>query len=173
MIPKVLKNFYLFITQGSLGGMYAGLVEELTLPKLSLKMDEYRNGGMDTSIDLEMGMDKLECDFTLSQYDTDILQMFGLRDGAQAQLKFLGGLDGEGSADNVVQVEVLANGALKDLDLGSWKAGEKSTLKSSVTLRYYKLSVGGSPQVEIDVPNMVRKINDVDQLAAMRAAIGL
>ena len=169
MIPKVLKNFNLFID----GTAYAGLVEELTLPKLSLKMDEYRNGGMDVPIDLEMGMDKLECDFTLSEYDTDSIDMFGLRDGAQVSLKFLGGLDGEGDASNVVSVEVLVNGALKDLDMGSWKAGEKAPLKSTVCVRYYKLSIGGVEKVEIIPDSLVRRINGVNQLNAMQTAIGM
>ena len=165
-LPKVLKNFNLFVD----GRGYAGLVEELTLPKLDLKMDELYNGGMDAPIDLEMGMSKLECDFTLSEYNSDVIRQFGLRNGAQAPLTLRGGLDDE---TGVTPVIVNVRGAWKDLDLGSWKAGEKAPLKVMVTLRYYKLTIGGEELVEVDVPNMVRIINGEDQLAAMRDAIGL
>jgi P2 family phage contractile tail tube protein len=44
-------------------------VEELTLPKLTLKTEEFRNGGMDAPIEVEMGMEKLESEFTLTRFD--------------------------------------------------------------------------------------------------------
>jgi hypothetical protein len=166
MIPKVLKGFNLFVD----GVGYAGLVEDVTLPKLSLKRDDHYNGGMDAPVDLEMGMDKLECDFTLSEYSDAIIKQFGLRNGAQVPLTMRGGLDNE---SGVIPVVVTLKGAWKDLDMGSWKAGEKSTLKAMVSLRYYKLAIGGTDLVEIDVENMVRIIDGVDQLAPMRDAIGL
>lgn len=166
MIPKVLKNFNLFVD----GKGYAGLVEDLTLPKLSLKMDDLYTGGMDAPIDLEMGMDKLECDFSLCEYNTDVIKQFGLRDGAQVSLTLRGGLDDE---TGVTPVVVALTGAWKDLDLGSWKAGDKASLKVSVTLRYYKLTIGTDELVEVDVQNMIRKIDGVDQLQSMRDAIGL
>ena len=88
MIPNVLKNFNLFID----GRGYAGVVEELNLPKINLKLEEHRVGGMDTPIQLTQGIDKLEADFTLSEYDPLVIQEFGLVDGAQVPLKFRGHL---------------------------------------------------------------------------------
>ena len=73
----------------------------------------------------------------------------------------------------VIPVVVTVTGAWKDLDLGNWKSGDKSTLKASVSLRYYKLSIGGTDLVEVDVENMVRIIDGTDQLAPMRDAIGV
>jgi hypothetical protein len=166
MIPKVLKGFNLFVD----GQGYAGLVEDITLPKLSLKREDLYNGGMDAPIDLEMGMDKLECDFTLSEYSEAVIKQFGLSNGAQVPLTLKGGLDGE---TGVTPVVVTLRGAWKDLDMGNWKAGDKPTLKASVSLRYYKLTIGGTDLVEVDVENMVRVIDGVDQLAPMRDAIGL
>jgi P2 family phage contractile tail tube protein len=85
-------------------------------------------------------------------------------------LSLRGGLDAEAG---VVPVIVNLTGAWKDLDTGSWKAGEKAPLNVSVTLRYYKLTMGGQELIEVDVINMVRIIDGTDQLADMRAAIGL
>ncbi len=166
IIPKVLKNFNLFVD----GNGFAGLVEEVTLPKLTLKMDDLYNGGMDAPIDLEMGMDKLECSFSLSEYNENVIRQFGLRDGAQVSLSLRGGLDAEAG---VIPVVVNLVGAWKDLDTGSWKAGEKAPLNVSVTLRYYKLTMDAQELIEVDVTNMVRVIDGADQLADMRAAIGL
>ncbi len=167
MIPRVLKNFNLFVD----GIGYAGVVEDLTLPKLSVKMDDLYTGGMDAPIDLEMGMDKLECDFSLCEYKPEVIKKFGLRSGAEVPLTLKGGLDDESTT--VTPVEVKLKGIWKDIDMGSWKAGDKASLKVSVTLRYYKLTIGSEELVEVDVPNMVRKIDGVDQLASMRDAIGV
>ncbi len=167
IIPNVLKNFNLFID----GRGYAGIVEELNLPKINLKLEEHRVGGMDTPVQLTQGIDKLESDFTLSEYDPLVIQEFGTMDGAQVPLKFRGGLDNESGA--VTPVEVTLTGSWNDLDFGNWKAGEKAPLKIMLAVRYYKLVIGGQDLIEIDVLTMVRSINGVDQLADMRAAIGL
>lgn len=166
IIPKVLKNFNLFVD----GLGYAGLIQEITLPKLSLKMAEIRNGGMDAPIDLEMGMDKLECSFTLAEYNPEVIKQFGLRNGAQVTLTARGALDAE---QGVVPVVINLTGAWKTLDMGAWKAGENATLNVSVTLRYYKLSFAGNALVEVDVANMKRIIDGEDQLTETRAALGL
>jgi len=51
MLPKILKNFNVFVD----GRGYAGKIDEITLPKLTIKTEEYRAGGM--------GMEKLEADY--------------------------------------------------------------------------------------------------------------
>jgi uncharacterized protein len=166
MIPKVLKNFNLFVD----GRGYAGRVEELTLPKLSLKTEDFRAGGMDVPVVLDMGMEKLECDLTIAEYDPEIVKMFGLSTGAQVPLTLRGGLDGEAG---VSPVTVTLRGAWRELDFGGWKAGEKAPLKVAVALRYYRLEIDGAELVEIDAENMVRKINGTDQMDAMRSALGM
>ena len=42
-----------------------------------------------------------------------------------------------------------------------------------LALRYYKLTHGGDVVHEIDIPNMVRTIGGVDQLSAVRSALGI
>jgi P2 family phage contractile tail tube protein len=57
--------------------------------------------------------------------------------------------------------------------MGSWKAGERALLKSSMTLTYYKLQHGDRVIHEIDIENFVRIIDGVDLMAAQRAALGI
>jgi hypothetical protein len=166
MIPKVLKNFNLFVD----GKGYVGLVEEVGVPKLAIKTESLQSGGMDLPIELDMGMEKLECNFSLTEYDPAVIKQFGLSDGAQVALTMRGALDNE---QGVTPIVLTLKGAWKDLDFGSWKAGDKSSLKANVNLRYYKLEIGGEEQVEIDAENMIRKIAGVDQLEAHRTAIGI
>lgn len=57
-------------------------------------------------------------------------------------------------------------------DPGEWKPGEKAPLKMKLECSYYKLEHAGELVHEI-VPNMVRIVDGVDQLAAARTALGV
>jgi uncharacterized protein len=165
MIPKTLKNFNLFVN----GQGYAGRVSELTLPKLAIKYEHYRGGGMDTTMPIDMGMDTMSCGFTLAEYDKNILALFGLIDGSSVNLNFRGALDDGSNSPSSLIVNV--SGKWQDMDLGSWQPGSLSQLKVNVTVTYYKLTLDQKDLIEIDSMNMVRKVNGVDQLAGLRQAI--
>lgn len=64
-------------------------------------------------------------------------------------------------------------GGWKELDAGTWKPGDKSTLTVQVAASYYKLSIDEEELIEIDAINLVRKVGGEDQMEAIRAAIGL
>ncbi|MGB0503599.1 MAG: phage major tail tube protein [Thalassolituus sp.] len=167
MLDDILKNMALFVD----GRGFAGNVEELTLPKLTLKTEEFRNGGMDAPIEVEMGMEKLESEFTLTRFDKNVLKLFGLAPGQLTPLTIRGAV----ISDDGTQTAVVVNlqGIVREMDPGNWKPGEKATLKIMMALRYYKLTHGGDVVHEIDIPNMVRTIGGVDQLSAVRSALGI
>jgi uncharacterized protein len=167
MLDNILKNMNLFVD----GRGMAGNIEEITLPKLTTKTEEFRNGGMDAPVEIEMGMEKLEMDATLTRFDKEILKMYGLAPGNMKPLTIRGSLSSEDG--NEIPVIINTRGMIKEVDAGSWKAGDKATLKISIALRYYKLIVNGEVIHEIDVPNMIRIIGGVDQLATQRANLGL
>jgi len=166
MIPQILKNFDLFVSYRG----KAGVVDEVTLPKLTMKTDEHRAGGMDAPIELEMGMEKMESNFTLSQYDAQTLPLFGLSNGADIPLTFKGAL--LGNAGLIVPVQAKMRGLLKEVDFGTAKMGDKTQIKFAMAVRYYQLIMDGVVIYEIDIENMVRIVNGVDQLLLERAAIG-
>ena len=167
MLDDILKNMALFVD----GRGFAGNVEELTLPKLTLKTEEFRNGGMDAPIEVEMGMEKLESEFTLTRFDKNVLKLFGLAPGQLTPLTIRGAV----ISDDGTQTAVVVNlqGIVREMDPGNWKPGEKATLKIMMALRYYKLTHGGDVVHEIDIPTMVRTIGGVDQLSAVRSALGI
>lgn len=166
MLPKILKNFSAFVD----GRGYAGRVDEITLPKLSIKTEEYRGGGMDVPIDVDLGMEKLEAEITFSEYDPELFRLFGIMDNSTVNFTLRGGLQGTGDAEPVV---INLRGKIKELDSGSWKAGDKATLKCMIAIFYYKLTIDRRELIEIDAENMIRKINGVDQLSSMRQALGV
>ncbi len=166
-IPRTLKDFNLFID----GRGYAGKVEELELPKLTVKTEEYRGGGMDGAVEIDMGTEKLEAKIVLAEYEPEVLKLWGLADGSAVQLTARGALQADGLA--VVPVVVNLRGSIKELDWGAWKSGDRATLSLAVAARYYRLDMSGSEIIEIDIENKIRKVGGVDQIAAIRAAIGL
>ena len=166
-IPRVLKNFSLFVD----GRGLAGTVSTLTLPTLTTKMEEYRGGGMDAPVEIDMGMEILEASFELFDYDENVLSLYGLADGAATQVTARGALRRDGEA--AVAMVVNMTGVIKEMDPGDWQAGEQTTMTCSMALRYLKITIGGREVVEIDKVNMIRRVNGSDQLATIRTAIGV
>ena len=166
MITDVLKNMTLFVD----GRGQAGKVDEVNPPKLTIKTEEHRAGGMNAPVELDMGMEKLETDFTLSAFDKEVLKQFGLAPGNQIPLTIRGALESEDGT--VTPVVINLRGQIKEIDYGTWTPGEKAQLKAMVAPRYYKLTHGTEVIHEIDVEGMIRIVNGVDQLADQRGALG-
>lgn len=167
MIPETLAGLNLFVD----GISFQGEVPSLTLPKLTLKMEEHRAGGMDMPIELDMGMEKQEASFTTTGVRRESLKYFGLADVTAFNGTFRGGY--KGARGKVKQVVVTLRGALKEVDMGDWKSGDKAEIKHSVAVTYYKLELDGDLIYEIDPLGMKRVIDGVDQMAALRSALGL
>ena len=167
MIVDVLRNMNLFVD----GRGYAGRVEEVSLPKLTLVTEEYRGGGMDAPVEIDMGLEKLECDFTTSAIDADLLKAWGVSHGALLPAAFRGALVSE---DGTVRgVEARVRGYVREIDWGTWKSGEKAPLKCMMSVRYYRFTHDGDVIHEIDVENMKRIVAGTDQLEAQRQALGI
>lgn len=166
MIPKILKNFNLFVD----GRGYVGRCEEVTPPKLTIKTEEFRGGGLDTPVMMDMGMEKLEASFTLVEYDSDVLKQFGLIDGNSVQLTLRGAMQDDQNTSSIV---INLHGRYTEMDMGKFSAGEKATLACTLSARYYSLQIDNATLIEIDVDNMTRVIDGNDQLQAVRDAIGM
>ena len=167
MIVDILRNCNAFVD----GTGYIGRVDEVVLPKLTIKTEEFRAGGMDAPVELDQGMEKLECSMSASGVDRTLLERFGLLLGEAVPFTFRGGLRSEDAMVKAVVAHV--RGRIKEIDWGTWKPGEKAPLKAMIAVRYYKLEYEGAVLHEIDVENMTRIINGVDQLAALREALGV
>jgi uncharacterized protein len=163
----ILKHFNLFVD----GIGFAGNIEELQLPNLAIVEEEFRAGGMDAPIGLDMGMEKMEATFTLSQFSKDLLKQFGLAEGTDTQVTAKGSL--ESLAGTKTPVVVAMRGKIKSAEPSSWQGGQKAQWTITVSLRYYRFVQGGETIHEIDVLNMKRVVAGVDQLAEHRRNIGL
>jgi P2 family phage contractile tail tube protein len=153
------------------GRGYAGKLEEYSPPDLTISTEEFRGGGMDAPIDIDMGQEKLTSSFVLTSYDADVLALWGVKDGSTVQLTAKGSL--ESLDGNTTPVVHNMQGKLISISRGTWGSGNKPSLTINMGLRYYREVHGQRTINEIDVINMVRVVDGVDQLAAHRANIGL
>jgi P2 family phage contractile tail tube protein len=167
MIPRVLRNFNVFVN----GSGYAGRISEVELPELSIKAEEYRGGGQDGVVSIDLGLEAMSTKLTFGEYDTTALAMFGNMDGNATQLQFRGALQRDG--ETAIACVCDLHGGFTKSTMGTWKAGDLANLEMEGAIRYYKLTIGDTVVYQIDIDNMIRIINGVDQLASIRSAIGM
>ncbi|WP_342307889.1 phage major tail tube protein [Pseudomonas fluorescens] len=167
MIPEMLTNCAMFLDDVS----FSGDVPSMTLPKLAIKSEEYRGGGMSGPIDLPTGLEKMEAAWVTNGVRKESLKFFALADQTACNAVFRGAFKGQKGV--VKAVIVTLRGSLKELDMGEWKPGDKAEIKHAMAVTYYKLEIDGRVMFEIDFANMVQVINGVDQLADERSALGL
>jgi len=76
MVPQTLYNMNAHID----GLSFNGEITSLTLPKLTLKTEEHRAGGMDAPVEMDQGMEKLESSFAGKGARPEIMKFYGLAD---------------------------------------------------------------------------------------------
>jgi len=161
----VLKNFNGYIDNRG----YAGNISELTLPKLNVKVSDFLAGGLDAPLGIDMGQEKMEATIVLGGYDSDAMETWGNGDSTTIPFVAKGAL--ESYNGTVKAVRAVMMGKTRGLETGTWKPGEPSPVTFTIECTYYRLTIDGKDIFEIDILNMVRKINGVDRLASIRAAI--
>ena len=167
-LPRKLKNFATFVD----GVNYQGEMPEVTLPTLTRKMEEYRSGGMNGPIDLDMGMEKMEAELKGAGWIKGLMAKWGAGTHDALMLRFAGAIQSD-DIEALQAVEVVMRGRLAEVDPGSAKAGEMTEQTYKYTLSYYKLTMDGEVVLEIDLVNMVEIVHGEDRLSAVRAALGV
>ena len=169
-LPRKLKHMNLFNN----GTSYVGVCGAVTLPKLARKMEAWRGGGMDGPVKVDLGHsdDGLQLEWTLGGMDLVVLRQFGAVKADGVMLRFAGSYQRDDTGE-AVAVEVVVRGRHEELDMGEAKPGENTEHKVMTTCSYYKLSVDGKEEIEIDLLNFIYQVDGQDLLAEHRKNIGL
>jgi uncharacterized protein len=167
-MPRKLKGFNLFHN----GENFVGQVVEVTLPKLTRKMEDYQGGGMSGPIKVDFGQEGIQLEWTCGGFMRSVLSQYGITKHDGVLLRFAGGYQAEDSTA-VDSIEIVIKGRHMEIDPGTAKAKDDTAFKVTTVASYYKLSLNGEDVIEIDFINMVEKINGSDLLAALRTASGL
>jgi len=164
--PRKLKDMNLF----NEGFSYLGEVSSVTLPKLTLKTEDWRGGGMIGDVPIFQGIDKLEMEHAYGGPMRDIMRQFGITDVAGVFLRFVGGFQDDSTGENIA-VEVTVRGRHMEIDRGEYKPGEGGEFKVKTQCVYYREDWNGRTELEIDLLNCVFVVGGVDRMAEIRAII--
>lgn len=164
MLPRILKGFNLYLD----GENFIGRIETVKLPDLNIKAEGYQGGGMDAEVELDMGMEKIDVQFTLAERTPSVVKQLGLLT-ADRQLVIRGALQRQGEA--AVPITVRMQGGIKTLGGDDLKQGARGNLQVTMNCNSYIEEQNGEELVNIDILNFKRVIGGVDQLASMRAML--
>ena len=167
-LPRKLKFMNLF--QDGVG--YKGEVTEVNLPKLAIKTEDYRAGGMLGDVAIDLGIEKLEMEVKFGGLMSEMKEFFGSPNIDGVALRYAGSYQREDTGE-VEAVEVVTRGRYTEIDGGSSKSGDDTEETYKAALTYYKLIVNGKDLIEIDLINDIYVVNGKDRLAEHRKAIGL
>lgn len=168
MLPSNLKNFNLYADGESL----MGVAEEITLPKLARKMDEYEAAGMAGPIDIDMGAEKMVLEWTCAGLVFSAIKQFGAAKPDALMLRYAGAYQREDTGVTHA-VEIVVRGRHAEIDMGTAKIKDKTITKIKTSLAYYKLIVDGEELIEFDALGMIFRVNGKDLLEDQRKAVGL
>ncbi len=165
-LPRQLKRMNVFVD----GVSYLGETKTFTRPKLTRKMEDWKGGGLDGVIKIDMGQEPIEANINFGGLMPDIRAKFGATTVDAVQLRFAGAFDN--SQGGVDAVEIVVRGRIEEIEAGEDETGKMSEEKVKLTCVYYKETVNGTDLIEIDVLNTIMIVNGNDVLAAQRNASG-
>lgn len=168
MLPKKLKNMNLFHQ----GVSFLGQVATVTIPTLARTMEDYRGGGMDGPVKIDMGQEPIECEWGCGGFMEEVLDSYGVTSVTGVMLRFNGAYQND-QTGGVHAVEMVVQGRHEEIEPGEAKPGEDTEFGVKTTCTYFKLSIDGRDKIEIDLLNFVFVVNGIDRLAEQRRALGL
>jgi hypothetical protein len=165
MYPRKIKNFNTFLD----GLSYFGLCVKATMPDMAVQTSDYRGGGMDAPVAIDMGMEGMSAELTMAEFRPELMVMLGtrqlivLRAAAQAEADVT-------DADALI---FTLRGRIIKSAASEFGAGDDVTHALTMAVDRYKVEIAGTVVVDIDVEAGKRVIGGVDQTAAARRAMGL
>lgn len=165
-----MTNGILFID----GQCTYGIVEEVNNPEVKAKMSDHKVLGMNGTIELSSGLDKMEASFKLNGPSEDVSAM-------ATDVKTPHSFVFRGNAEYYVGDKKVAerpyvaswNGTFKNAKMGDQKQHENTELTYTINVSYAKLTINGVVKFEIDIINNIHKSNGVDLLATYKQNVGL
>jgi P2 family phage contractile tail tube protein len=167
-LEQIMRYFAVYLE----GVGYLGEGAECELPNLEAKTEEFRGGGMDMPLEIDLGMKAMEAKFKLHTFDKMAYTRFSLLGPNKiSRLTFRGSL--EGYSGEIVGVQAKMDARIKKIENGNWKPGDKADLSITCAVDFYELIHGEVELVYIDPLNFIRRINGRDQLEAHRINLGI
>ncbi|MGE5509924.1 MAG: phage major tail tube protein [Bacteroidota bacterium] len=167
-INNILRYYAVYLN----GVGYMGEASEVKLPDLKMKSEEFRGGGMDMGVYVDLGMDPLQAEFKMFSYDPDVLARFGRYGLAQSTpLTFRAHLMGQGG--QVATLKINMDVRLCEVTRDNWKAGSKTEVNYKCWVDFYEEFHNERRVLLFDPLNFHRTIDGVDMMSSARLSLGL
>ncbi|MGC0389285.1 phage major tail tube protein [Bradyrhizobium sp. USDA 241] len=150
-----------------------GEAPEFQPPEINIAVEEFRGGGMDGTVEIPFGVEKIEFDFQLHTWDEQVWQNLGYGPGSlDVPVTFRGYLITPGGAEK--GLIITTSSLIKSVKPGKVSAGKKVEMTISLVANYYAQYIDGDndPVIEIDVFNKVTNIGGTDRSANARRLLG-
>lgn len=168
MITDTLVNFNLHVD----GRGMAGKISKHKPVAIKVKTEAFSAGGMAAEVDVPMGsIEKMETEFSLTGYNTNVLKLLGLLPGNSVPLTARGSTAGQDGVQKAVVCQM--RGHIIEVEADEWEPAKKVEIKIKMAVEYYLFQVAGETIHEVDAINCVAVIGGVDQLATVRQNLGL
>ena len=140
-------------------------------PEINIATEEFRGGGMDGTIEIPFGIEKIEFDFNLHTWDEQVWENLGYGPGSlDVPITFRGYLLTASGAEKGVVIETHC--LIKSVKPSKVEAGKKADLSVHVCANYYRHEIDGRTVTEIDVFNKITIIGGNDKSANARRILG-
>lgn len=154
------------------GVAYLGETSEVTVPKLVRTLEDWRGGGFDAPVGVDLGGEAIEFEWKIGGLLEQVYSQFGATSLNALQLRFVGSYQDDNTGGTKT-ADITVRGRHSEIDPGSAKAGSDTEQTVKTRCAYYKLMVDGRTLIEKDEINMVFIVNGVDRLAEHRRNLGI
>lgn len=164
-LPSVLVDINCFFDDES----FAGVANTMTLPKIATKTIDMVMSGVAGDMARDVGrLEKLECEVTISDYATRIINLVGSRESREEVFIARGAVDVDGVIKTVV---IRQQGFWRELEFNEWAPEKESTNKFAINVEMFEFEMDGREIIHIDKLNNIFRVNGNDRNQPIREAL--
>jgi P2 family phage contractile tail tube protein len=140
-------------------------------PEINIAVEEYRGGGMDGTVEIPHGIEKIEFSFDLHTWDSQIWSELGYGPGSlDVPITFRGYLLTPGGSEGSVIIET--SSLIKSIKSDAVQAGKMVKQTITCVANRYRQEINGNKVIDIDVFNKVTVLGGVDKSNFARSVLG-
>jgi P2 family phage contractile tail tube protein len=166
---RIVRNFNLYLAPEGASMDLLGQCSKVKLKVPKKKIEEVRNAGMHYPMQVEMGFEKPECNFTVTGLLPELIAAYGIEPGRDFPFLVAAASVDEGTG-RTYSFTISGFGFLTEQDMDDFEAGaKKHETKYELACRSFKLSEDGREIFAAD-PYQIR-VNGRDTTAAINRAL--
>jgi P2 family phage contractile tail tube protein len=140
-------------------------------PEINISTEDYRGGGMDGTIEMPHGIEKIEFSFDLHTWNAQVWEELGYGPGAlDVPITFRGYLLTPGGDEGKVVIDTFS--LIKSVKPDNIETGKKAKITTHCVARWYRHRINDNTVADIDVFLKKTILGGVDKSKNARTALG-